>query len=274
MAAEEGVTLSKKNDTVSITINEFDLISNLSKQSEETLKKNGFSDEEIKRIKNYEDEFVKHIISINETYSDEELIGFGYTKDEVKLIRNFDKLQNSAKSSDELKANLTIYFTVLESLQYDQTKNETTVKIKYEYQWTRLPFFTFTDSFALGWNNTSIGPNTSIHNYGHSPVRIDYYLGSTLTRTDTVTSMPNGFYGTKCQFPMQSWAQPSSHAMHGTGEVSLVQSGDCNNINFHVYYVHAKLTLSYAFSILSGGLNFNSGESGVDWASWAFNVTK
>ncbi|WNY27779.1 hypothetical protein [Methanolapillus ohkumae] len=271
MAVEENITLSEENDSATATINEFEFVSNLSKQSEKSLKISGFSDDDIKIIKNYDNEFKKHIKLINETYSDDELIGFGYTKNEVELIRNFD---SSAKTSADLAANMTVKFTILEPLKYNSSKNETTIKVKYEYQWTRLPVWAFTDSFALGWNDINLGPNTSIHTYGYSPVTINYYKGSTLTKSVSGSSSVDGFYGTKYQFPMQISSAPQSHAMNGIGTVSLKRQGDVSDVRFHIYYVHSKAVLTYSFTIGALGISFSTGGNGVDSNGWEFRVSK
>ena len=71
------------------TVNEFIKLQELNKKSDSNLKSIGYSNEDIKLIRQYKDDFNNHIISLNEL-SDEVLISLGYNNDQVDTIRNFN----------------------------------------------------------------------------------------------------------------------------------------------------------------------------------------
>lgn len=216
-------------DTV---INEYNLLSMIAENDESVLLENGYSLEEINQIKNYEDLFQKHILNINETYSDQELTELGYTENDIELIRNYDF---STRTNEQLAANCSLKVYNTTAYKYNSSKNMTNVTIKYEFNWTRLPTITLTDQFGLGWNNSSLGATGN----GRSNVIVSYYNGASFVKNKTYISQVKGSNGIECQFRMDD-TNPLVHARKGVGTVTLEQTGRDTAMRYYAYYVHNK----------------------------------
>ena len=71
------------------TINEYLKLKELNKKSESKLREIGYSDQDIKQIREYKEAFSENIDELNEL-SNEFLSGLGYDNEQINIIRNFD----------------------------------------------------------------------------------------------------------------------------------------------------------------------------------------
>lgn len=117
------------------------------------LKEMGYAESEIEDIMSYKEGFKTHVLMLNKTYTDDELLSFGYTDDDIRLIRNYD---GTYRSDAQLAANLTIRQWIgsgSERFMYNSTSNKTTATVYFDFTWTRIPYWTFEDKLVFVWSD-------------------------------------------------------------------------------------------------------------------------
>ena len=140
--------------TATVTLNEYELASQLAKESESSLQKRGLSTSEIKEIKNYKEVYRKHIESLN-LLDDNALLANGYTMEQVKIIRNFG---GSESEMQRLGATLSLSASTSNfSFDGDYTRG----KLSYSWSWNSVPAFKLKDMVAVSWNGWAVTSKSS-----------------------------------------------------------------------------------------------------------------
>ena len=99
---------------LTITVNEYDMTVQLANKSVTTLRSKGYSNSEIRAIKNYKETYEKHVMRLK-ILDDNTLIANGYNMEQIKTIRSFT---GSDAEMRAISASLTISAST-NSFNYD-----------------------------------------------------------------------------------------------------------------------------------------------------------
>lgn len=256
-------------ESQTIVYNEYEVMEQLAAESSGALAKKGFTAEEITAVKNYREIFENHIEELDNLYSDEELLTFGYIDDEVLIIRDFKNLTPTLRNaySSQLAANLTLSLTAKNALSYTNGVNK--IKLNYKFDWTRVPTMKFTDKFGLSWNDANFIIDTAVHSNGIVPIKINY-IGMPYTTNITAGLHGNGIMYT---IPMTVGVGAASVADNAEGNLSLRYSGSqVNELAVKLDYAHAKLPGGISVSLPAGVVGFTFSPSSVVDCIWNYKI--
>lgn len=148
------------SDTVQQTVvNEYEAILQLQKCSLNELSKNGYSDSEIKIIKNADDLFDNHI-ALLATLSDDRLATAGYTSEQIAAIKSYDAKNATESDKVRLSANCVTKSSIDNYTGY-------TGRVTSTFKWTGIPAFKMTDVLITTWNNWELKGKTANIKYTH-----------------------------------------------------------------------------------------------------------
>ena len=221
----------------SVTINEYETLAKLSKESTNTLTRAGYSSTEIAAIRNYCETYTEHVNTLN-SLSDEVLTTHGYTPSQIATIRSF---KGTETELTRLAAELTLY-TTLAAFSYEPGER-TVGTLVYNWEWTGVPAFLLRDMVAVAWNNWYLLQNTSNINY------YSLYSGAFYTDTTAEYCEPtNGYWlGGGHRFDM-TMTDNTYYAKSGGGSFK-VQS-DVHAMKDFYYYIE------YGHAIVSPNISF------------------
>lgn len=193
------------------------------------------------------------------TLPDETLIGYGYTPNEIKILRSYNPFSRTTantdlKKTEDLRA-ITGTLTGRIKLTNCGTKYAT---FRYEWSWDHSPIMTLKDSAAMRW----LAYDTNGYELDliktSETVNIDYYWNATYKFSRTGSQEPNlEFNSINVQFEEAELFQSpttmteQAYAKCGTIKVSLkVDDSVSNQINY------IKVAALYGHTII--GANFPS----------------
>lgn len=232
---------NENNRSYTTTINEYDMIVQLAKESEISLRNKGVDDTEILRIKNYKETYDNHIRYLN-MLDDKALMSNGYTSDQIKLIRNFN---GSDADMRALSATLSLT-TSTNTFNYDG--DYTRGKLSYSWNWSSVPAFKMKDMVAVSWNDWIVTNNSSTVKY--------YGINSGAYYTQesaTFTQDGNGTEGAGHKFNM-SKSDNYYYAKKGSGSFSVRSDVHARkDFAYYIAYGHSQLLASISFSVGIGG---------------------
>lgn len=212
--------------------NEYDYLVMLQNSTPEELAELGMTQEDVTATVNafYE------AIAERATLSDETLIGYGYTPDEIDTLRAYNPVSRATVAAADLRA-ITGTLTGTIKLNNCGTKYAT---FRYEWSWDHSPIMTLKDSAAMRWiGYDSNGYELDLTKTSET-VNIDYYWGTTYEFSRTGSQEANlEFNAINVQFEESELFQSSTtmteeaYAKKGSIKVSLqVDSSVNNNINY------------------------------------------
>lgn len=130
------------------------------------------------------------------------------------------------------------------------TNTRKTVTIAYDILWSECPFFTFTDSFGIGWIAADVNSYELMMKTDSSMAQVDYYDPDTeeyayLYRdVDMDTSSNNAVIGT----PIMGSAQ-GNYGKHISGITQVSTQSDSYNLEtIHIFVTYAHTTLEFTFN--------------------------
>jgi len=221
------------------TMNEYEMLKSLSKKSNSELAKLGYNSEEVEKVRNYKEEYVKHLKKYA-TLEDKNLYNLGYTSEQIKMLRSYD---GSEEQTIALSASLVLNLTA-DYVTWSASENRTNARLVYDFAWSGVPLIKTTDVVAVSWDvwqiNGKHAYTTYKHIYGTEP---DIYGYPTFVENDG----PNSF-GAGYKFPMTQqdnyyWAQS------GEGIFTLYHNNSRWDLSAYAEYGHSTITVSPSFSI-------------------------
>jgi hypothetical protein len=233
--------------TPSVTIlNEYEYIKALKAQTDEELKKNGFSDEEVKKVKELD---YKKELKERSKLANEKLKNMGYTKEQIKLLREYD---GSEESVQALAATATITSNLISasSSQY---------KVNFNWSWSSCPVYLLDDVISCVWKATNqSGANANIA-YTSANHTIYYKMvetGYTYSSTGSITRKDD-YHMIAMYFDMgdSSGTMGTTYAYKGGGSVTLTApvSGSISEIMMRFEYGHTYVAFKPSVSFSSSG---------------------
>lgn len=242
--------------TSTATINEYTAMSELAKQSTESLRAMGYSTTNISEIRNYKNTYINHIEQL-EKYDVATLKEFGYTETQISVIKNFKETE-----ADLTRASASVTLTITVELSYDG--DYTTGYYRYNWKWSGIPAFKMNDQVAVSWNDWAVTKEAST---------VSYYNLNTAkyctTTSATYTDGGNGIEGASHKFSMLY--KNENYAKQGTGSFT-VQSDvhGKKDMYYYVAYGHSQVAVNVGFSVSKGGadasITFSLGVSIADEA--------
>jgi len=247
-----GISYANNNkEDYSITINEYSLLKELSNEANDSLKKKGYSESDIDKIRNYSEEYSEHIQELK-NFSESQLLEDGYTEEQVEGIYNF------SGEEDEI---MRLASSVTITLPIDYVKkgtSGTTARFTAKFYWNGVPVIKTTDILAVSWNDWSLSSSSSYILYKK--------VGSTAATTGTGTLVnPSGILsgGRGYKFPMTK-VDNSYYADRGEFTYSLSSTVSNKTLSIYAAYGHSSISVQPSFSIPGyGSISFSYGTSTI-----------
>lgn len=132
------------------TINEYDILKSLNEDFKENklTKANGYNDEQLNYIANYEENLTQKIKNL-QAENDDILKAYNYTDEQIEAIRNFDgslEMLRRASSRCEVYGGFNNYVT-------NSTSSSAQMVAAFAWNGAYTPGFGTTDIFAVTWSN-------------------------------------------------------------------------------------------------------------------------
>lgn len=150
-AAFANADKSRENASKTFEFNEYDWIKYENQKNEKVLLLEGYSEETVDIIKNYEEYFDKHVEALN-TMSDQTLKSFGYDDSDIYMIKNYKGTEAEIRG---LGATCSISVTP-SNFKYSSSSTYTTGKLSFSWKWNKIPMSQANDLIAAGWNDFAI----------------------------------------------------------------------------------------------------------------------
>ncbi len=136
-------------------INEYDMYCDLKEKSEKELLVYGYSKEEVQAIRdfNYEEAVRQRAKLPTET-----LIKYGYTKEEIIELKELEKLETIPSSTLKAISRGTLGSSIRVTKKGKLVEGGKTVNyvdLKYSFKWKRVPVFTLTDLVVIAFNSSN-----------------------------------------------------------------------------------------------------------------------
>ncbi len=233
----------EKNQT-SITTNEYEVLKDLSKNSNTNLKLNGYNDQDINKIKNVEKEYPKHLNEYKDL-PEENLKELGYTDNQIKLLRDY-----KGTEEETIKLAATMDFRLTENfVNYSQSHDKTEAKFNYRFAWHGVPLMKTKDIVGVAWNDWNL---TSTYSYVRyidiiGNLQNAFTLDATFVNNEGPHSFGGGYRFKMTQEDNYYWAQA------GFGSFTMYNHGP-KNLSAYAEYGHSTFSLNPTFSV-PGGLS-------------------
>ncbi len=247
------------------SINEYEALQALAKESPIVLAEKGFSYEEINMIQDYKQTYSDHITSLQDL-SEDVLARHGYTAEQIAAIKNF----NGSESQMALAAaSLNIYASTV-SFEYTEG-GRTTGRLAYGWNWSGVPVIKLRDMVAASWNSWVLTDQSSSVGYFNVNTGNPY-------RSESATFVypsSSTWNGAGHRFNM-TISDNNYYAKSGSGYFN-VQSDGLYQKEFYYYieYGHATLSYNIGFSVSvpgggSGSITFSVATTYADSDSGSY----
>lgn len=238
-----------KNQSFSITQNEYEMIKELRNKSNEELEKSGYSKEQINDLYNYEENFKVHIDELN-LMSDEELENFNYTNDQINRIRNF------SGSEQEIAPLAATIDNQISKNSSTCTESKSTLNIKVRFVWSGVPTFQFNDMYAV------VNGEGMYYDKEYTPFTTTYKgtNGSQKTYSGSLKRYGAGNSGADIKFPVYRNEVVKYYISSGSANIGLNKSSKVTQCGIGASYGHSTISLGISVTYpASIGISFNSG---------------
>ena len=195
----------------------------------------------------------------------EELQQIGYNEQQIEIISSYecgeDAYNHIFSAENVTRSNADLVFSY--GLAGQNTKRDIT--IAYDIRWTACPFWTFTDSFGIGWIAADSQSHEVITKIDSSEATVQYYTPSGenahLYRDIEMNDFSN------CvvigNFLLGSAQGNYGQRIGGTTKISS-QSGSYNIDTIQIFVAYGHTTLSIGID-LDVSLSFDLSESGISF---------
>lgn len=258
-AAEPALSKAENGKTMVVT-NEYDAYVQMKGLSDKELKKEGLTTNQIEKVRSvtYEEALLEMAQLPEET-----LMGYGYTKSEVAVLKQYNGEPITKKS--EVYAVLP---TCSADLYYSSATTRSFV-LHYDWSWNKVPVFAGTDSATIRW---------SAYDYKAIPIDVtqsnvytilNYYTSAGVKSSTVTARYPTNssffeshadFNAIQCKFNMlksSTWVK--------SGSLWLTISLD-STVNNSISYI--KVKGCYGHSIVSGtpSVSFSGTGASIDFS--------
>lgn len=247
-AIDNGDHSEGKNVASAKAVNEFEAMEELAELPVAELADIGYEDQEIEQIKNYKDIYIEHVENLN-TKSDGALKAFGYSDEQIRIIRNFNG------TDAELRAvGSEVKISASGSLTYDG--DYTNGKLYYHWSWDGVPAFKMKDEIAISWNDWEcVSDEGEVYYYNVN-------TGAATEKTGAVTLDEGDLEsdGVAHRFTVaieDNYYYAKSGGGSFTVRSTVHGSNVKKNMNFYMAYGHSQMNFT-------GSISFSVGKGGAD----------
>lgn len=176
----------------------------------------------------------------------------GYNDSQIKIIQDYDEDEDAFNHVFSPDNNVSPAATSAKvTFRYGLAGNNTrkTIKIAYDMRWSKCPFFTFTDSFGIGWIAADSNSFELVTKTDSSMAEVNYYDPSTdrnanLYRNVTMDKSTNGVViGT----PIIGSAN-GNYGKHIGGVTQISTQSNSSNIEtIHLFVAYGHTTIAVSF---------------------------
>lgn len=234
---------NESEDSQTYVINEEEMIAQLQSMSDEELKEQGYSDDAINEIREF-DYF--EALSERAALDDETLLLYGYTEDEIEDLRAYVQSGGRLrKTIDPNTLTMTLSFSPLMSIGKQDTAT-------INWEWQRVTLIQFVDSVAVAWKTTSGSPLYYVPSSGERMAvtysKIDPSVSGANLRTEYSSWKVKDYQTIYVNFSLG--ASTGYFAYRGAGRFTMkTDSGTFNNFYIDVAYGHYYHLVSPSISI-------------------------
>jgi hypothetical protein len=241
---------SDVKSNTSTTINEYDFLLDLNKESDSVLIERGYAANDIRVIRNAKEAYVNHLKACARL-TPSALENLGYTKDQITSLQSFNGSESQIRAlAATLDFNLTIDYVT-----WSSSDDRTNARLRFDFEWNGVPLIKTTDIIALSWNDWTINGKTAYVTYTNI-----YGNGSDFNRTATYvqnsgpTSYGGGYKFAMTQSNNLYWAKS------GLGIFTLYHNHTEKDLSAYAEYGHSTITVTPTFSIPGyGSISFSYG---------------
>lgn len=241
-----------------IIINEYDAVKSLASEPISVLSKQGYSEDEINKIKNYKDAFTEYFNSLK-ILKDSDLLEAGYTNKQINILRNFSGTDSEMRGLGA-KVTLTIPISYV---TWSSSQKRTNAKFNVNFSWSTQPLIVTTDVVGINWNDWTLSSSSSKITYKR---KVGTPTSMPATITGTATKVNNDgprSYGLAYKFKMN--ANKGYHfAKNGSFTIVLYNNYNKKDLSVYAKYGHNQISVSPTVSMPGyGSISFNYGVSTV-----------
>ncbi|WP_295582944.1 hypothetical protein [uncultured Oscillibacter sp.] len=230
--------------STSKVINEYEALKQLATTSPSALMANGYTNEEISSIQNYQELYRDHIRFL-QSLDSTALSKHGYTPSQINLIKNFtgtDAEMRAIGSKVTISASTSNFSWTAGS--------RTTGRLRYTWEWDGVPAFKNNDVLAVSWNDWNVTYNTSQVKY-YNVNTGDYYTSAAATLIYPTGNLKTLGAGHRFPVAMSDNYYYTREGM-GTFTISSDVFAKKDFISF-LEYGHIRLKAEVGFSVSVGG---------------------
>ncbi|MFQ9298998.1 MAG: hypothetical protein ACLR4X_11445 [Clostridia bacterium] len=249
-----GLQSLSSDESVSITVKEYDAIRKLDKKTDSKLRSMGYTVEEIESIRNYEQNFADSIEELKNM--DEKVLkeNFDYTDEQIEIINNFDGTEEQMS-----RASASVTLTISKNSS-SVSSSSSKLNVKVRFVWSGMPVCQFNDAFAM------VNGEKMYYDNLNTLFTCTYVSGSGAQKTYQyyLKRTEAGNTGADVKFPFYKTVGTKYYLKSGSANVPLSRSSKVTQCGIGVSYGHANISLS------SISVSYPSGLS----VSFSGNVTK
>lgn len=149
----EGITTNSVNGETITEYNEYEMYKKIASKTDAQLKAEGYSDENIEYIRDFDFE---EEIRLRASLPYETLKTYGYTDSEIKELKEIKSTDTLAEIQKKSIARATLGSSIRIHKKGTLTENGKTVNyvdLKYMFKWKKIPVFLATDTVAIAFNS-------------------------------------------------------------------------------------------------------------------------
>lgn len=240
-------------------INEYEYITKLKAMSDDELYKLNINDEEIKEIRGID---FKSKLEERAKLDEATLKNIGYSDEEIKMLRNFKGTKSEIKS---LTADMSYSMKGLWDAKVtgelcgglginDGTKSSAV--LRYDWEWDKQPVINNTDIVAICWTDGFYFTSESWLTFANVSYKSIYfqYDEDYQVSQDIQANIGSETVGCYIKFPMYKEKNPGGeYAYKGTLSVQLLKNSPQDFMNYKSAYGHSTVTINPSVSFPAGG---------------------
>ncbi|MGE5370683.1 MAG: hypothetical protein ACM3QZ_01730 [Solirubrobacterales bacterium] len=232
-------------DKPAVQVNEYDAFIQMQAKSDEELRQNGLTDDQIAELRNFD---YAAEIQKKAKMTDRKLKAMGYDSERISGIRSFNGSEAQVRA---LSATLSLSCS---TSQYFYRSGKTYAVVNYSWSWNQMPFFTMTDILGIVWNPSFYQtPNNS-----NDTQTISTYIGSSYVGTyrQSISCKAPG-HGAGVEFPLLIDEWSNKWAKSATGKIYLAASGYVPEFGVRVSYGHTTINAGSPSISFPAGLSIS-----------------
>lgn len=256
-----------QRNSVNIKVNEYEHLKQLKSKSDDELKAIGFDKNEIEKVRKAD--IVKEI-SKRANLSDTRLKNMGYSKEQIKIFKNFKGTEEEVQA---LVATVSLYAGTY-GFTYDSANDRSYWTMKFNWSWSSVPFFQFEDLIAVAWS-----PEMALVKDSSTYHTVTYVRDTDGTKTNkswafSLNDQPlRGAFSKFDMLYVGPFTAYFDEAMSGSGRVKVTKAGNVRDMGACFKYGHEEFGVTPSVSF-PGSLSIDFSWDVNEEASYPFQYVR